>query len=180
VTTGTRRVSARRGLGWGALVLAFKVGIVGMTSARVAAAARAVRPAMLTAMKETMSDVWRRATKKVSGDVLKVRSGHLRRSLGPPRVGETASGVAGTLGARAIYARIHEEGGTIPPHIVRPRFAKALRFLGKDGRLVFARSARIPAIRIRPRPFLRPSFEEAMPTARTRFIQAILQGFNET
>ncbi len=160
-------------------MLAFKVGIVGMTSARVAAAARAVRPAMLQAMRDTMGDVWRRATKKVSGDVLKVRSGHLRRSLGPPRAEETAAGVAGTLGARAVYARIHEEGGTIPPHIVRPRFAKALRFLGRDGRVVFARSVRIPAIRIRPRPFLRPSFDEAVPTARTRFLRAIQMAFNE-
>lgn len=161
-------------------MLAFRIGIVGMDSKKMATIARQVRPVMLAAMQETMNDVWRLASFKVSGDVLKVRSGHLRRSLGPPSVRNMADGVSGTLGATAIYARIHEEGGRIPAHVVRPRFAKALRWLGPGGRPIFAKSARIPAIRMPKRAFLQPSFEEAVPAARARFLQAILAQFNES
>jgi phage gpG-like protein len=147
--------------------LAIRIGIVSTPGPQLKAAPRKLRPALGGAMKEIMKDVWARASRKVSGDVLRVRSGHLRRSIGPPKVAQTATGAEGTLGAKAVYARIHEEGGMIKAHTVRPRHAKALRFF-VGGQAIFARSARIPAIRMPKRPFMGPALTEAAPAARAR------------
>ena len=161
------------------MALAFTIGFTGLNADRLQAAAAKVRPALTGAMREIMNDVWRRASKKVSGDVLKVRTGHLRRTLGPPQVKAVLTGVEGTLGAGAIYARIHEEGGTIPAHTIRPRFAQVLRWIGPGGRPVFAKSVNIPAIRMPKRAFLAPSLTEALPPARRRLEQVMIRTINE-
>jgi phage gpG-like protein len=159
-------------------MLAFQVGIVGYDAKQLAAGVQRVRPALVGAMTEVMLDVWRIATKKVSGDVLHVRTGHLRDSLGPPSVQEVQGGVAGQLGARVKYAAIHEFGGVIPAHTVYAKHASALRWIGPDGRARFAKSVRIPAITMPKRPFLQPAFDEEMPAARLRFVQAFEGAFN--
>lgn len=55
------------------------------------------------------------------------------------------------VGSRGvIYAAIHEFGG-----IISAKRAKALHWIGKDGKDIFAKSVRIPA-----RPYLRPAVDE--------------------
>ena len=49
-----------------------------------------------------------------------------------------------------LYAAIHEFGGTI-----YPKRAKALSWIGEDGKRIFAKSVRIPT-----RAYLRPAFDE--------------------
>ncbi len=159
-------------------MLKFKAGIVGTDAKALKRAAAKIRPTLTGGMKEIMNAIWRRATRKVSGDVLRVRSGNLRRSIGPPHVKATTTGVEGTLGARAIYARIHEEGGTIPAHTVRPRFGNVLRWIGPDGRPVFAKSANIPAIRMPKRAFMAPAVQEELPAARRRFTEIVVRTIN--
>lgn len=156
-----------------------RIGVVGHPSERLRQAAKKIREVTKVEMRLIMNDIWRSASANVSGRVLKVRSGHLRRSLGPPTVRVHGTTLEGMLGAKAVYARIHEEGGTIPAHTVRPRHAKALRFLGRGGQLVFAKKAEIPAVRITARPFLRPAFDELAAQAPARLRTAAVQAFNE-
>ena len=58
-----------------------------------------------------------------------------------------------TVGTNLKYAKIHEFGGTIKP--VRGKF---LVFKGKDGKLVFAKSVKIP--KYRGRGYMKPTFDE--------------------
>ncbi|MDR1128210.1 MAG: phage virion morphogenesis protein [Treponema sp.] len=54
-----------------------------------------------------------------------------------------------TLGSHLIYARIHQEGGQIPAHTIKPVQAKALRFNGR-----FAKQVNHPGSRIPARPYM--------------------------
>jgi|CXWL01.1.fsa_nt_gi phage gpG-like protein len=157
-----------------------RVGVVSTAPDKLKQLARKLRPGLKQAMQETLNEVWGLASKKISGPVLRVRSGHLRRSLGPAKTTATETGVEGSLGAQAVYARILEEGGTIPAHVVRPRHGKALRFpvsggAGGTAGVAFAKSVRIPAVKMPARPYLRPSFAEALPAGRDRFARIIAE-----
>ena len=57
------------------------------------------------------------------------------------------------------YARIHEFGGTTPPHDILPNKAKALAFV-INGKQVFAKIVHHPGSRMPERSFLRSSFLE--------------------
>ena len=66
-------------------------------------------------LQEFLNDVVDRAKKKLTGEVLKVRSGWLRNSL-YNEIEETGSQIIGRFGTRnIIYARIHKFGGLILP-----------------------------------------------------------------
>lgn len=54
------------------------------------------------------------------------------------------------FGPHTVYAAIHEFGG-----LIRPVKAKALVFMGSDGKLVFTKVVYMPA-----RPYLRPALDE--------------------
>jgi HK97 gp10 family phage protein len=100
----------------------------------------------------------RSAKKKVSGPVLKARTGRLRRSIRARAQGTGMDAVA-AVGSTVEYAAIHEFGGKTAPRTILPRRAKALRF-GVGGRTVFARSVNHPGSRIPEKPYMRPSLEE--------------------
>lgn len=53
------------------------------------------------------------------------------------------------IGSNLVYARIHQEGGKTSPHVIKPRNAKALSFLGIYRKLVRHPGSDIPA-----RPYL--------------------------
>ncbi len=109
--------------------------------------------------RQAMFRAERAAKKRVSGDVLNVHRGRLRASITSAIEGSGRT-LVGRLGASVIYARIHELGGTIPAHEVRAKKRKALRFeIG--GQVIFRRVVHIPPITMPPRPYLRPSLEEA-------------------
>lgn len=57
------------------------------------------------------------------------------------------------IGTNVLYARIHQEGGTVRVPEVRPRTAKVLRFV-VGGQVVYARRARAHTVRIPARPYL--------------------------
>lgn len=157
--------------------LHIRIAIVGPLREKVLACMRQIRPAMVGELRGLLIDVANRTTRRASGDVLKVRSGHLRRTIGPPTVRETASGAAGELAVRATYAPSQEFGTR--PYTIRARRAKALRFF-VGGKAVFAKSVRHPGLR--PRPFFGPSWEEIMagpPSARERLSLAIQRTINE-
>lgn len=95
---------------------------------------------------------------KLSGDVLKVRTGRLRRSINY-NLKKDGANVLATVGTNVIYARTHEFGITIPPHIVEVKNAKALSF-NWHGNQVFAKRVNIPAVKMPKRSFLQASLDQ--------------------
>ncbi len=104
---------------------------------------------------------------KLSGQVLNVRTGTLRRSI-TYRIEEDAVGIRGTVGTNLRYAAIHEFGGTIHVPEIRPRVKKALHFY-VGGAEVFAMRARAHDVRMPERSFLRSSLAER----REAFVAAV-------
>lgn len=74
---------------------------------------------------------------------------------------EVGPGVV-VVGSNLPYARIHEFGGVTRPHVIRPRTAGALSWVGPRGR-VFARVVNHPGSRIPARPARQPAIEAATP-----------------
>lgn len=93
---------------------------------------------------------WQRSgrARREGGQTL-TRTGRLRGSLT-----HSADDDSVEWGTNVEYAAIHQFGGRTPARVIRPRYARALRFRGPGGRIVFARSVRHPGSLIPARPFL--------------------------
>lgn len=97
---------------------------------------------------------------KLSGQVLKVRTGNLRDSIGYDVTTATDAVVATVFSDKSVkYGRIHEYGGQTAPHVIEPRKANVLAFQ-MGGKMVFARRVNHPGSRIPARPFMRPTLAE--------------------
>ena len=98
---------------------------------------------------------------KLSGDVLNVRSGALRRSIVETGlVGGTTTFTDGVASDGSVaYARIQEYGGRVNIPEIAPRSAKTLAF-EYGGRLVFARHVAAHVVEIPERSYLRASLAE--------------------
>ena len=101
-----------------------------------------------------------RVRRKLSGEVLNVRSGDLRASIFED-VQSDATSVVGRVASSGDvrYAAIHEYGGTIPAHEIVPSKAQALMFV-VGGKTVFARRVQIPDVQMPERSFMRSSLSE--------------------
>lgn len=143
-------------------------------SAKVAGFDARLRKALVTAVTRATLAVEKRAKELVSGPVLTVRTGTLRRSISH-RIEPQPDRVTGRVTAGAAYARIHELGGTTRPHLIRPKRAKALRFGVQNTRflesaegsfsydgvdMVFARVVHHPGSKIPERSYLRRALRE--------------------
>lgn len=93
--------------------------------------------------------------RKGGSDHLHVRSGELLNSI-QQEITQHKNKIVGRIGPRGVkYARIHEEGGTIPARIAKK--GKVLAFKGKDGEMVFRK--RVGPSEIKARPYLKPALE---------------------
>lgn len=90
--------------------LRIRIGITGNMKEKLTAVASALRPALAVGVRDILNDAGNLTSLKVSGQILRVRTGHLRRSIGPPVIRDTASGVSGSLSVTAKYAPFHEFG----------------------------------------------------------------------
>lgn len=88
---------------------------------------------------------------KLSGQVLKRRSGDLAGSIAPEVITKKSE-VIGRVGSNLKYARIHELGG-----VIKPVRAEYLCFV-INGEFVMTKEVHIP-----PRPYLKPGVEELKP-----------------
>lgn len=113
---------------------------------------------------------------KLSGDVLNVRSGALRRSIFEA-VADQLSSVIGKVASSGDvkYAGIHEFGGTIPAHEVLPDKAKALAFI-VGGKQVFARRVQIPDVQMPERSYLRSALAEMAQEITEGLREAVREG----
>ncbi len=108
-----------------------------------------------------------RIQRKLSGEVLNVQTGTLRRSIGRTaavvegnQIG-SAVGSGSAFGHESVaYAAIHEYGGTTKPHVIRARNAKTLAFPGRGGGTVFCKSVNHPGSRIPERSYIRSTLAE--------------------
>lgn len=116
---------------------------------------------------------------KLSGQVLNVRTGTLRRSINQ-RVTIGASRIFATVGTNVEYAGIHEYGGVIPAHTVVPVRARALRFMPRGGsEFIFRMRAEIPDVVMPERSFLRSVLREMegeIQSEITRAAEEVLSG----
>jgi hypothetical protein len=70
-------------------------------------------------------------------DRLQEKSGDLLNSV-TTEVGETGSRVFGRVSVNTPYAKAQDTGAVTPPHVILPRDAKILAFIGATGDKVFA------------------------------------------
>lgn len=69
-------------------------------------------------------------SEKLSGQVLNVKTGKLRRSMNE-KLTVTSDSVTSSVGTNTVYARIHEFGGQTRAHRIEPKNGKALLFAAK-------------------------------------------------
>lgn len=115
---------------------------------------------------------------KLSGQVLKTRTGRLRRSINH-KTSEAGDVLTGTVGTNVEYARRHEFGGT---------FDEQVRAHMRTCRQVFGQQLRAPirvSVRAHPRhvvlperSFLRSAFTESLPGIQARMENAIKEAVN--
>ena len=96
---------------------------------------------------------------KLSGLVLKNRTGNLRRSINETVKLKSDHEIRGYVGTNSVYAAIHEYGGVTAPHVIMPQNVKALRFI-QGGGTVFAKVVNHPGSRMPERSFLRSALSD--------------------
>lgn len=114
---------------------------------------------------------------KLSGQVLKIKTGDLYNSIGS-YVSVTGSILNGAVFSRGLnYAAIQEFGGQTSPHIIMAKNGKALHFMLADGAEVFAMSVNHPGSKMPERSFIRSAVSdkivEIQNALRTATVRAI-------
>lgn len=101
------------------------------------------------------------------GSGLLQASGRLRNSITPSADNNTA-----VVGTNVPYAAIHHFGGQTPPHLIKPKKKKALKFGGR-----FAKQVNHPGSKIPARPFmtLAPEDERALADAVSDYLAAAIR-----
>lgn len=117
-----------------------------------------------------------RSKQLVSGQVLKVQTGLLRRSINDQydEGDHELKGIVGTNKRTVPYAAIHEFGGTTKPHVIDARRAKVLRFQ-MGGETVFRRKVNHPGSTMPERSYLRRALRELAPDIRTQLTKAVVE-----
>ena len=119
---------------------------------------------------------------KLSGEVLNVRSGALRRSIGYSVVPTPAGPTASVFSRGVPYAAIHEFGGTTKPHLIEAKNAQALRFYSNRwAMMIYRKSVNHPGSVIPERSYLRSALREMEPEIRRELLRALIKqiGVNE-
>lgn len=100
-------------------------------------------------------------TGKLNGQVLNRITGALARSI-MSRVERLAQSVFGYVfsSGDVKYAGIHEYGGHTSPHVIEPKRASVLAFMGKEGKMVFTKRVNHPGSKMPERSFMRSSLTD--------------------
>lgn len=99
-------------------------------------------------------------TRKLNGQVLNRITGALARSIFNDVQSAPEEVIGRVFSSGDVkYAGIHEYGGTTSPHVIVPKKAKALAFMGKGG-VVFAQKVNHPGSVMPERSFLRSSLSD--------------------
>lgn len=146
----------------------------------------AAKPAILhrglaRALRLSGEAVLGRAIQNVSGVVLHVQTGTLRRRLMRTPVDEATLSLE--VGSPTLYAPIHEYGMTVnvPAHQRRllPRTASGVRLSKKPRAIRLTTVVRAHTATYPPRPFLRPAVFASIPDIKKVFIQELGKAVEE-
>lgn len=148
--------------------------------ARLSAMPEALRRALVRKVTTLGYKLEAKVKGKLSGDVLKVRTGALRRSIFFAMAESTSDAVKGKVASSGDvrYAAIHEFGGRTPPHIIEPVKAKVLAFM-VGGKQVFARRVNHPGSQMPQRSFLRSSLADMSGEISVGLKDAIREGLRQ-
>jgi hypothetical protein len=115
-------------------------------------------------------------TNKLSGQVLNVKTGTLRRAVKsyPPSGDGPIVGTVSVGQEAAVYGRVHEYGGA-GPYEITPIRAKALRFM-LGGQAVFAKSVMHPPAK--ERSFMRSALADKRAEIIARLERAVSSAFS--
>lgn len=147
--------------------------------ARLSAMPDKVRTALVRKVTTLALKLEAKVKGKLSGQVLHVRTGALRRSIFH-EVDQSTTAVTGKVASSGDvkYAAIHEFGGTTKAHIIEPVKAKALAFM-MGGKQVFARRVNHPGSRIPERSFLRSSMRDMREEITVGLQEAVREGLQQ-
>lgn len=115
---------------------------------------------------------------KLSGQVLHVRSGDLRRSVHAVLpVTQTATGVMGKVAQSGDvkYGAIHEFGGKTPAHVIEAKKGAALAFM-MGGKQVFFKKVNHPGSVMPERSYMRSSLADLREDIANRLQDAVKRG----
>ena len=123
---------------------------------------------------------------KLSDDVLKVRTGRLRRSITAKFEGAGTGTFRALVGTNVKYARVHELGFqgsvTVPQHSVKSFQRMQKKAFGKDmknPRMVNVRAHEVKShamkMNMPARPFLKPSLDQNLPRITTNIRKALAE-----
>jgi phage gpG-like protein len=134
--------------------------------------------------KATIDLVGHIKSKKLSGGVLNVRTGRLRRSV-TGTTSDAAGVITSEVGTNVFYGAIWEKGfkGNVTVKEHERRFSSGTSSNGKkikirNDRVITVR-AHTRALDIKPRPWLEPSLDERYPTYQAWFAVGIERGLRE-
>lgn len=137
-----------------------------------------IRKALLAKVSALTLQLEARVKRKLSGVVLKVRTGRLRRSIFSKTYMDQSMVVGMVASSGDVrYARIHEYGGKTAPHVIRAKNGKALAFQ-MGGKQRFAAYVNHPGSVIPARPYMRPSLAEMKPQINAGLEEAVARGAN--
>lgn len=114
---------------------------------------------------------------KLNGQVLNRISGRLARSIAS-KVVDTPESIVGSVfsSGDVKYAAIHEFGGQTAPHLIVPKNANVLAFMGKSGNQVFARKVNHPGSKMPKRSFLRSALTDMSVEIQRGMKEAVIKG----
>jgi phage gpG-like protein len=117
-------------------------------------------------------DMQRRVMEKLSGEVLKVRTGVLRSSINFRGPEETATGVTGSVGTKVKYARVHEFGfhGTVN---VKAHIRQVTQVFGRPISATQHVRAHSMRMNLPERSFLRSTLREMTPEIKAGLESAV-------
>ena len=136
--------------------------------AKLNAMPNGLRNGIARAVTRLAIETQRLVQQKLSGSVLKVRTGVLRSSINY-KVDQSSTSVTATVGTNVAYARYHEFG---VPHSweIRPKSARALCF-ELNGKTIFAKRVIHPPLP--ERSFLRSALKEMEPRIKEELERAV-------
>jgi phage gpG-like protein len=113
---------------------------------------------------------------KLNGQVLNRITGALSRSI-QHEVLRSENRVLGKVfsSGDVKYAAIHEYGGTTAPHIIVPKKASVLAFVGSSGGMVFTKKVNHPGSKMPERSFLRSTLTDMSTEISLGMKEAVVQ-----
>lgn len=139
----------------------------------------AVRALLYTKMQGLAQQLKERVKSKLDGVNLKKQTGRLYASINA-LVSEEGGRIEATVFSEGVdYARIQEEGGITPAHLIMPKDAAVLAFVNRQGQKQFAKAVNHPGSIIPAAHYLRDSYREMSVEISRAIKNSVVQGIRQ-